>query len=277
MRRIILLLILILPFLSVSLAQVPVQGINYQAVIRDINGNILPSRLVKVRISIENNTATSVYGEEHITFSNQLGLINIVIGAGAAIAGTTIHDINWASGWHFMHVEIDPDNTGTYISMGKAPFQAVPYAFYAGNETPKIAFYTGQHAVTGQTISTAAHTSVVLSNGPDVSFNDGGGYDETTGIFTAPVSGVYNFNVNLQLISASSSNTIYDIILKAGLNDVAHRVGYMSGPGPRYATASFSVTIKLNLGETVYIMAACPNGNYTVERNQSSFSGYLIY
>ena len=69
-----------------ALAQVP-QGINYQAVIRDNGGNIVSNQPVGVRITILKDLPPVVYIENHSVNTNDRGLINLVIGQGAAING----------------------------------------------------------------------------------------------------------------------------------------------------------------------------------------------
>ena len=72
------------------LAQAP-DGINYQAVARDNNGNVLDNRLISVRFGIlaTSPTGTLLHEEEHsLITTNDFGLFNLVIGRGTRIGGT---------------------------------------------------------------------------------------------------------------------------------------------------------------------------------------------
>ena len=120
-------LILCLPFILLSficLSQAP-QAFNYQAVIRNTDGTIKANETVDVQISILQGytDGPSVYKEIHNTETNQLGLVNLIIGE-----GTTSDDfssIDWTSGPYFLEITVN----GT--ALGTSQLQSVPYALYA--------------------------------------------------------------------------------------------------------------------------------------------------
>ncbi len=82
-------------------AQAPM-GINYQAVIRDNQGNILSNATVGIRVQIRQGSSNGsvIYSETFSPSTSSLGLVNIVIGQGAPILGS-FSSINWASGNYF--------------------------------------------------------------------------------------------------------------------------------------------------------------------------------
>ena len=115
-------------------AQFPAEGINYQAVARNSQGNVISSPIT-VRISILSGspTGTLQYQETHNTTPNSLGLFNLSIGQGFFLGGAvnSFSAINWGSTAHYAKTEI---NTGSgYADMGTTQLWAVPYALYAKN------------------------------------------------------------------------------------------------------------------------------------------------
>ena len=110
----------------------PPQTFNYQAVVRNNLGNVLPNHAVSLRISIlENNfSGNSLYTETFSTTTNQFGLITLDIGTGTVVLGT-FTTINWAVGKKWLQVEIDIDGGNNFILMGTTQFLSVPYALYA--------------------------------------------------------------------------------------------------------------------------------------------------
>ena len=127
-------LILLLTFINIlSNAQVP-QGIPYQAVARNGQGQPLASTNVKVRFSVLDSTATgtAVYVESHSTTTSALGLFTANVGMGTATTGT-FSSINWGQNFKFLKVELDTTATGnSYIDLGTQQMMSVPYALYAG-------------------------------------------------------------------------------------------------------------------------------------------------
>src|SRR4030065_375034 len=85
-------------------AQTP-QAFNYQAVLRDVNGDIRASANVTIRIDVLQGSAsgTSVYAESFAVTTNSFGLINIQVGKGSVISGT-FATINWGGGPYFIKV-----------------------------------------------------------------------------------------------------------------------------------------------------------------------------
>ena len=67
---------------SVALhAQAP-EGINYQAVARDLTGAEMANTPIVVQVQIMNSSLSVVYQEDHSTSTNAFGLFNVVVGQG---------------------------------------------------------------------------------------------------------------------------------------------------------------------------------------------------
>jgi hypothetical protein len=113
--------------------QVP-QGINYQAVARDVNGLVLQNTLVSIRLSIlaGGPSGPVEYSESHSITTNQFGLFTITIGGGTPITGT-FATIPWSNGNQWLQTEMDAAGGNNYVLMGASQFLTVPYAFYALN------------------------------------------------------------------------------------------------------------------------------------------------
>jgi hypothetical protein len=132
-------------FTGLLSAQAPPEGINYQAVALDPNGKeivgvdskgqVIPERAISVRFSIISGTATGQeeYIETHKTNTDAYGMFSLVIGQGEQSGGAVsgFANINWASGAHFLKVEIDPAGGVNYLTMGVQQMMSVPYALYA--------------------------------------------------------------------------------------------------------------------------------------------------
>ena len=142
MKKVLLFFGWMLLFTSSAKAQVP-QGIPYQAVARNGQGQPLASTNVKVRFSILDSTATgtAVYVESHSTTTSALGLFTANVGMGTSSTGT-FSSINWGQNFKFLKVELDTTATGnSYIDLGTQQMMSVPYALYAGginNQTNQI-------------------------------------------------------------------------------------------------------------------------------------------
>ena len=133
---------------SIAKAQVP-QGIPYQAIARNGQGQPLANANVKVRFSILDSTATgtAVYIESHNTTTSALGLFTANVGMGNAITGT-FSAINWGQNFKFLKVELDTTATGnSYIDLGTQQMMSVPYAIFSG-ETQKVTGSSGSNANT---------------------------------------------------------------------------------------------------------------------------------
>ncbi|MBP7496082.1 MAG: hypothetical protein KA792_00255 [Bacteroidales bacterium] len=104
----------------------------YQAVARDVNGNLIKEQKVKLRITLlkGNISGQEVYTETHSVTSNQYGLLNIEIGNGAEKKGI-LSEINWGSDIYFIKSEIDITGGTNYLNLGTSQLLSVPYALYA--------------------------------------------------------------------------------------------------------------------------------------------------
>ncbi len=121
---------------SVLFAQVP-GGVNYQAVARDGDGNILKNSDMTLRLGIRQGGAagTLLWQEDHEVTTNAYGLFSVVLGDPAAnrTGGTldSFNDIDWSAGDYYLETSLDITDDGTFIALGSTPVLAVPYAYYA--------------------------------------------------------------------------------------------------------------------------------------------------
>jgi len=115
----------------ITFAQAP-QGFNYQATVRNSAGALIVNQNVNFKFNIMLNSATSlpIFSETHLTPTDDVGQVNLVIGQGTATTGT-FSTINWGSGNYFLGIEL---NTGSgYVAMGTTQLLSVPYALYANS------------------------------------------------------------------------------------------------------------------------------------------------
>ena len=189
MKKVLLFFGWILLFASTANAQVP-QGIPYQAVARNGQGQPLASANVKVRFSILDSTATgtAVYVESHTTTTSALGLFTANVGMGTASTGT-FSSINWGQNFKFLKVELDTTATGnSYIDLGTQQMMSVPYALYAGSTASSSQ---------GSQISSIENDSVLTLTGGKIF---------TSGNYTVPQSQHWKL-VSLQTVNGFGSQT----------------------------------------------------------------------
>lgn len=119
----------------IALAQVP-QGFTYQAVVRNVEGEILSEQNVNAQITLQNEDGTTTYYvEKHSLTTSPQGVIKLVVGSGDNIEGV-FSNIPWSNGNVFLKLEIDPSGGNSYTLIGTSPLFAVPYSLFSLNGTP---------------------------------------------------------------------------------------------------------------------------------------------
>ncbi|XP_076085922.1 complement C1q and tumor necrosis factor-related protein 9B-like [Mytilus galloprovincialis] len=96
-------------------------------------------------------------------------------------------------------------------------------------------------------------------------------YDVTTGVFTAPIAGLYHFSAVVMSISGKS------LFLSLWQNDTKTAGSYTTGDG--YKTGTFDVVLTLKKGDRIYIRCRGGHDSQSIFSNSddySTFSGYLI-
>jgi len=114
-------------------AQAP-DGINYQAVIRNLSGNLVANNTIAIRLQVKQTSAsgTIVFQERHSVTTSAQGIVNLVIGQGTLLGGN-ISTINWAAGPYFVCLGVSFTNGTNYLDYGSQQLMSVPYALYAKN------------------------------------------------------------------------------------------------------------------------------------------------
>ena len=157
--------------------------------------------------------------------------------------------------------EIRPKTSGKHVLMPEKP------SFFA--------------YVNASDSSDTDYTSVTQVNFDAVQHNIGGHFDLNTNKFTAPVSGVYQFNWQVRLYQVQSASTVN---AQLRLNGAAHWgnslyvYGGLEDPqGGHYASPGTSVTVQIDAGDEidVHFNAA---GDTTVRLQYAGtfFSGFLV-
>ena len=121
---------------------------NYQAVVRNLNGDLISTGPIGMRISILQGSpsGTAVYTETQTPVTNDNGLATMVIGNGTVVSGN-LSAINWANGPYFIKTETDPTGGTNYTISGTSELMSVPYARYA--ETSGTAGPMGPQGIQG--------------------------------------------------------------------------------------------------------------------------------
>jgi len=134
MKRVHLILCFLLILMVSGYSQVIPKGMNYQAVARNLKGEIIPNQKISLKsyiFSNEVNRRTNHYSEIHEVLTNGLGLFNLIIGEGAKAQGA-YGLIPWSSENIWMEVTIQDKGQSGFVTISSSKLMAVPYAIHAG-------------------------------------------------------------------------------------------------------------------------------------------------
>ena len=121
-------------FCLTTYAQSVPQGMKYQAVARDHQGQILADQEIDLLIEllVEGKDKRNVYTEKHYVVTNSLGLFSLTIGEGEAEKGD-FQEIPWSENEVWMQIGMDENKDGRFTTLSSTKLLAVPYAFHAGS------------------------------------------------------------------------------------------------------------------------------------------------
>lgn len=118
--------------LAVLQAQTVPQGMKYQAVARDLDGNVIANSAVSIKIGLtgapEDNTRH--YDEVHRVTTNDMGLFSITIGSGKVLNGEFL-SIPWSTDRIWIEIALDPRGGEAFEVVSTTQLLSVPYAFHA--------------------------------------------------------------------------------------------------------------------------------------------------
>jgi hypothetical protein len=112
-------------------AQAP-QGFNYQATVRNSEGNLVVNSYVYFKFNVVQGslTAVPIFTETHFVSTDDLGQVSLVIGEGTANTGV-FSEIDWSLGSYYLGIALDTDTGNGYLAMGTTQLLSVPYALHA--------------------------------------------------------------------------------------------------------------------------------------------------
>ena len=113
-----------------------VQGINFQAVARNYDGAVLANKSITVRLSIREGSSDGVikYQEIKSVTTNVVGLFTIIIGQpelNRIVVIGPYNIIDWSIDNKYLQVEVDPNNSIMFNSLGTQKLNYVPYAIFS--------------------------------------------------------------------------------------------------------------------------------------------------
>jgi hypothetical protein len=148
----------------ISFAQNVPQGMKYQAVARNLSGNVLVNQSITLKINLltqDAKSSTIYYSETHAVITNEVGLFTLTIGEGKVEKGT-FAAIPWSTADVWMQVAIKDKGQQDFITISNSKLLAVPYAFHAGTASKLSG--DNSTSISGSTAITTATTTTNTSS-----------------------------------------------------------------------------------------------------------------
>ncbi len=137
MKKVIFTLVIIMMSGLLAIAQNSGIGFNYQAIARDINGQVLQNETVTLRFSlIRQNETEPTWQEKQATITDDFGAFSLTIGQGVPTAGLVdeYSEVNFEGLSFWLKIELEDDED--YYEISFRELISVPYAEVAYNATP---------------------------------------------------------------------------------------------------------------------------------------------
>lgn len=137
-------------------------GFQYQAIIRDSQGEVMTDQDVTLQFSLLQGSAigTTSYVETHDVKTNAFGLISLAIGTGQSTSGT-FSTIDWSLGSYFIKTEVD---SGSGLEdFGTSELLAVPYALYGEDADADATNELQDISLSGSNLTISSGSTVDLS------------------------------------------------------------------------------------------------------------------
>ena len=197
MRSTIAISLCLLTFFYTS-AQAP-QGLNYQAVARDITGQVVTNKHISLQLTILEGgiNGTVRYSETQNVTTNDFGIFTLVIGQGTPASGNNFSNVSWGAGDHYLRIGVDMIGGSNYITTSTTQLMSVPYALYA--ETAGHYQETdGDSTNELQTITKSGQTVTLSKNGGTILLND-----------DSPTNELQTLSKTGKALALTQGNTVY--------------------------------------------------------------------
>ncbi len=133
MKRVILLLALASMFSSNLFAQSRPEGMNYQAVARNLKGEILANQPIALKVALFSavgSSQTPYFKEVHNVVTSPTGVFSLIIGQGTLESGA-FENVPWSRENIWMEVAIKSKGQANFALISNSKLLAVPYAYHA--------------------------------------------------------------------------------------------------------------------------------------------------
>lgn len=134
MKKIHVILLFQMVFLSAGYTQVIPKGMNYQAVARNLKGEVIANEKIAFKIYLfayDGQQRINYYSEVHETTTNAIGYFNLTIGEGSREQGE-YGLVPWNRDNIWMEVAIKDRGRSAFATVSSNRLMAVPYAIHAG-------------------------------------------------------------------------------------------------------------------------------------------------